>query len=484
MAKSTTAPNSALRLIPSVDQLLRTETAEKLRGSVGAKQLAAMSRAVVAEIRASVRSGASIAGGSPDKQTAESLLHEAERKLGESSERARATGVTQVINATGVVLHTNLGRAPLSDEALEAIEKASRYCNLEYDVFSGSRGRRGARVESLLADLTGAQDALVVNNCASAALLILTVLAKDGETIVSRGELVEIGGDFRIPDVMSTSGTRMVEVGTTNRTHLEDYRRAITDRTRLLMRVHPSNYRIVGFATSPDLSELVHLAREVKLPLYEDAGSGQINDLSCYGVSDEYTVRQLVDAGADVISFSGDKLLGSTQAGLIVGKTSIVDRLRKHPLYRALRSDKLRLAALESALEAYHREVEQTLPVIRMLSLTNDEISERAQRLIEQVKTKEDDGLKISITDSESAIGGGAGPTSKLKTAVIAVAHAVLSADEIERHLRLSKPPIIARISEGQVLVDLRTVFEDEEQHVIESLNKLTQSVGSSPKPE
>jgi L-seryl-tRNA(Ser) seleniumtransferase len=476
MSKSTTAPNTVLRLIPSVDQLLRTETAQKLKKSIGAKQLTAMSRMVVADIRALVRSGVAIAGKPLDRHTAETLLQEAQRKLEEGSERDRSTGLTQVVNATGVVLHTNLGRAPLSDEALHAIKNASRYCNLEYDVFSGSRGRRGARVESLLAQLTGAEDSLVVNNCASAALLILTVLAKDGETIVSRGELVEIGGDFRIPEVMSTSGTRMVEVGTTNRTHLEDYRRAITGETRLLMRVHPSNYRIVGFASSPDLSELVHLAREANLPLYEDAGSGQINDLSAYGVADEFTIRQLIDAGVDVISFSGDKLLGSVQAGLIVGKTTIVSRLRKHPLYRALRSDKLRLAALESALDAYHRELEHnTLPVTRMLSLTSDEIAQRAHQLVADVNNKADGSLRMEITHSESAIGGGAGPTSKLKTAVIALTHTVLSADEIERHLRSSKPPIIARISEGQVLLDLRTVFDDEEQFLIESLKGLQQ---------
>ena len=474
MAKSTRASNPLLRLLPSVDELLRTETAQKLRSSIGAKQLTAMSRTAVADVRSLVRSGSAIAGKPLDKHTAESLLEQAERKLEEASEKDRSTGVTRVINATGVVLHTNLGRAPLSDQALAAIKNASRYCNLEYDTLSGSRGRRGARVESLLAQLTGAEDALVVNNCASAALLILTVLAKDGETIVSRGELVEIGGDFRIPEVMATSGTRMVEVGTTNRTHLDDYRRAIARETRLLMRVHPSNYRIVGFASSPELADLVQLAHEANLPLYEDAGSGQINDLSAYGVTDEYTIAQLVDGGADVISFSGDKLLGSAQAGLIVGKTVMINRLRKHPLYRALRSDKLRLAALEASLEAYHRNDETTLPVTRMLSFTRKEIARRAQKLVERVATRTGDQLRLMIVDSESAVGGGAGPTSELKTAVIAVTHAALSADEIERHLRSWKPPIIGRISEGQVLLDLRTVFADEELFLVESLKALS----------
>jgi L-seryl-tRNA(Ser) seleniumtransferase len=355
--------------------------------------------------------------------------------------------------------------------ALEAIKRVSRYCNLEYDIVSGSRGRRGVRVESLLAQLTGAEDALVVNNCASAVLLILSVLAKDGETIVSRGELVEIGGDFRIPDVMATSGTTMVEVGTTNRTNLEDYRRAITSDTRLLMRVHPSNYRIVGFASSPELSELAQLARERNLLLYEDAGSGQLKDLSDYGVKDEYTVSELVTAGADVVSFSGDKLLGSTQSGLIVGKAAIVNRLRKHPLYRALRIDKLRLAALEASLQSYQMNLENNeLPVMRMLSLTADEARSRAERLVEQLDNEQ---LKVSLLETESAIGGGAGPTSHLKTTAIAVGHTALSAEEIERHLRASKPSIIARISDDRVILDLRTVFEDEEGGLITALNTL-----------
>src|SRR4029079_2973194 len=234
----------------------------------------------------------------------ETLLAEAVRRMEANARREGQSGIKAIINATGVVLHTNLGRAPLSDAARTAMDEAARYCSVEYDLESGSRGGRAARVESILKDLTGAEDALVVNNCAAAALLILTVLARDGETIVSRGELVEIGGDFRVPDVMTNSGTRMIEVGTTNRTHLEDYRRAINANTRLIMRVHPSNYRIVGFASSPSVSELSTLAHEAELPLYEDAGSGQLTDLQKYGVIDEPIVREIVESGADVVSFS------------------------------------------------------------------------------------------------------------------------------------------------------------------------------------
>ena len=473
MPKPTKAASDFLRLIPSVDEVLRTPTGQRLKGSIGSKQLTALARTAVADIRALARSNTAINGRPIEEQTTASLLQEAERRLEAALEQERLTGLTHIINATGVVLHTNLGRAPLSECALEAIRRAARYCNLEYDTATGSRGRRGIRVESLLVQLTGAEEALVVNNCAAAALLVLNVLARDGETIVSRGELVEIGGDFRIPDVMATSGTRMVEVGTTNRTSIDDYRRAITKDTRLLMRVHPSNYRIVGFASSPDLPELAKLAREANLPLYEDAGSGQMTDLSAYGVKDEHSVAELVANGADVVSFSGDKLLGSAQAGLIVGKADLVNRLRKHPLYRALRIDKLRLAALEASLESYQRAVEtEELPVMQMLSLSREDLRSRAQRVVEQI-SNQNTRLKASLLESDSALGGGAGPTANLPTTAISLTHDELSAEDIERRLRASQPPIVGRIFENQVMLDLRTVFPDEESALITAVKSL-----------
>ena len=448
---------SNLRYVPSVDQLLRTDEARELRETIGIKRLTAIARSVTSELRSSIRNGRTVV---TNGNAAESLLGEAVIRMRATAEVESQTGIKRVINATGVLLHTNLGRAALSAAARDAIVEASRFCSLEYDVATGSRGKRGARVESLLKDLTGAEDALVVNNCAAAALLILTVLASDGETIVSRGELVEIGGDFRVPDVMASSGTRMVEVGTTNRTHLEDYRRAINAKTRLIMHVHPSNYRIVGFASSPELVELATLAHERRLLLYEDAGSGQLNDLSAYGLVGEPIVSSIVAEGADVISFSGDKLLGSAQAGLIVGKHAIVDRLREHPLYRALRSDKLRLAALEATLAAHRRDAATTeVPVVQMLALSSEEIGSRAKRLIEEVA---DTSLELTLLPGESAIGGGAGPTANLPTTLIAVSHPHMSAQEIERTLRNHSPAIIGRISEGKVLLDLRTVFPDE----------------------
>ena len=435
--------NDNLRHVPSVDQLLRTDAARELRERVGTRRATNIARSVIAEIRALVRDGAASNG----------LLAEAVRRMEETAERESQSGIKAVINATGVLLHTNLGRAPLSQAARDAIDEAARYCSLEYDLESGARGGRGTRVESLLKDLTGAEDALVVNNCAAAALLILKVLAGDGETIVSRGELVEIGGDFRVPDVMASSGTRMVEVGTTNRTHLHDYQRAINTNTRLIMRVHPSNYRVVGFASTPERAELAALAHDAGLPLYEDGGSGQLADLRQYGVVDEPIVSEIVESGVDVVSFSGDKLLGSAQAGLIVGKREIVQRLRKHPLYRALRSDKLRLAALEATLVSHQRDAAE-VPVNQMLSSTAEELEQRARTVAE--------GLDVELLAGESALGGGAGPTSTFPTTLIAVTHPKKSAQEIEHELRNYSPPIIARISEGKVLLDLRTVFDDQ----------------------
>jgi len=457
MAGQEKSKRATLRDVPSVDQLLRTEAARELRDLVGIRRLTNIARSVTADIRTLIRDNGDFA---------ESLLDEAVKRMEASARREGQAGIKPLINATGVLLHTNLGRAPLSDAARTAMNDAARYCSVEYDVESGMRGGRAARVESLLKDLSGAEDALVVNNCAAAALLILSVLAGDGETIVSRGELVEIGGDFRVPDVMASSGTRMIEVGTTNRTHLEDYGRAINANTRLLMRVHPSNYRIVGFASSPTRAELAALAHERELPLYEDAGSGLLEDLRKFGVIDEPVVREIVKQGVDVVSFSGDKLLGSVQAGLIVGKRNIISRLRKHPLYRALRSDKIRLAALEATLAAHQRDSAQ-VPVMQMLSLTSDELASRAQSVIEGLDAK------FELIPGESTLGGGAGPTSTFLTTLIAITHPQKSAQDIEHQLRTSSPPIIARISEGKVLLDLRTVFPDELPVLKEALRAL-----------
>ena len=463
MADQEKSKRATLRDVPSVDQLLRTDAARELREVVGIRRLTNIARAVTAEIRLSIQNDGS--------EFAESVLAAAVKRMEASVRREGQAGIKPVINATGVLLHTNLGRAPLSEAACNAMNDAARYCSVEYDVESGMRGGRGARVEALLRDLTGAEAALVVNNCAAAALLILSVLASDGETIVSRGELVEIGGDFRVPDVMANSGTGMVEVGTTNRTHIEDYRRAINANTRLLMRVHPSNYRIVGFASAPTRAELASLARETGLPLYEDAGSGLLDDLRRYGVIDEPVVHDIVEQGVDVVSFSGDKLLGSVQAGLIVGKQAIVSRLRKHPLYRALRSDKIRLAALEATLASHQRELANAeVPVMQMLSLTAEELAQRARNVVQSLDSS---SAKFEFVAGESTLGGGAGPTSTFPTTLIAITHPQRSAQDIEHQLRSATPPVISRIAEGKVLLDLRTVFPNELPSLMEALRSL-----------
>jgi L-seryl-tRNA(Ser) seleniumtransferase len=466
-----------LRALPSVDALLRTETARALKATVGALHLTQLARAVTDELRIGFQTKSKTEIETNGDYSREALLKEATRRLKRACLREAASGLRHVINASGVILHTNLGRAPLSEAARRAIaDEASRYCTLEYDLETGERGRRGRRVEELLVELTGAEAALVVNNCAAAALLILTTLAQNGETIVSRGELVEIGGDFRVPDVMMQSGTRLVEVGATNRTRLSDYKQAITENTRLVMRVHPSNYRIVGFTATPSLTELARLAHEANLFIYEDAGSGVILDLSRFGLADEPIISESIKAGADLVSFSGDKLLGAAQAGLIVGRRELVEKLRKHPLYRALRADKLALAALEATLAAFRRDATfDEVPVLRMIALATEEIDKRARSFVSKLQAQSSGvALTCEIIEGQSAIGGGSAPTTHPTTSLIALTHKTLSINALDKALRLSQPPVIARINEGKLLIDLRTVAEDEEPDLLAALIALS----------
>jgi len=460
---------TSLRALPSVDSLLRTETALSIREQIGATRLSSLARQITDELRRemlAIEPGATAETGENGSRA--SLLEEAERRLAAAHLDETTRAMRHVINATGVVLHTNLGRAPLSDGARRAItDAAAGYCNLEYDIASGERGRRGPQVEDLLAALTGAEAALVVNNCAAAALLVLTALAREGDTIVSRGELVEIGGDFRVPDVMAQSGTRMIEVGTTNRTRLSDYRKAICETTRLIMRVHASNYRIIGFTKTPTLKELADLAHDTGLVFYEDAGSGALLDFTEYGIDGEPVIRNSIAAGADVVSFSGDKLLGGPQAGLLVGRSQIIERMRSHPLYRALRADKLRLAALEATLDAYARDASASeVPAHRFIALSAASIKKRAEKMIRRLRKKIPEGVELDTVAGESAAGGGSGPTSRLPTVLISIFHSGLTPNQIEATLRRAAPPVIARIVDDRVLLDLRTVSESEQPDI------------------
>ena len=399
-----------------------------------------------------------------------------------------------LVNATGVILHTNLGRAPLAAAALDRVRAtAGAYSNLEFDLSTGERGKRdvhvdrlfqkllasdraGDRVEAGLgpasAERSSAISTIVVNNNAAAVLLALNSLAEGGEVIVSRGELVEIGGSFRIPDVMSKSSATLREVGTTNRTRIADYESAINDRTRLLLRVHRSNFEITGFTEQPGLDELVGLARRRNLPLMEDLGSGALFDLGSAGVNGEPGVLDSLRAGVDIVTYSGDKLLGGPQAGLISGRADLVARLRSNSLFRALRVDKLTYAALEATLVAYVKRDHDAVPVLRMLRLPKDEIARRAKGLVAKVQTAQAK-LKMTLCDGESVIGGGAAPSAVLPTRLIALTHADLSADELSARLRTSTPPVIARVEEGRVLLDLRTVFPEQDTVLVEALSLL-----------
>ncbi|HKX31030.1 MAG TPA: L-seryl-tRNA(Sec) selenium transferase [Blastocatellia bacterium] len=381
----------------------------------------------------------------------------------------------RVVNATGVIIHTNLGRAPLARAAVEAMaEVGSHYSNLEYDLDRGERGSREHHCQQLLARLAGSEAALVVNNNAAAVLLILNTLATGGEVIVSRGELVEIGGSFRIPDVMERSGARLREVGTTNRTYIGDYEQAINENTRLLLRVHPSNYRILGFTGRPSVQEIADLGRRAGIPTFEDLGSGCLIDLNRYGVTDEPVVAESLRAGISIVSFSGDKMLGGPQAGIVAGSAALIDRVRKNPLMRALRVDKTTYAAIEATLRLYEQgRAESEVPVIRAMAATADGLRVRAMRLKERMMTATDGALEIALEEGESMIGAGSAPHVTLPTVLIAIRARGLSASSLHDRLRHQTIPIITRTERDRVLIDLRTVESEEEGLILEALSSI-----------
>jgi L-seryl-tRNA(Ser) seleniumtransferase len=453
-----------LRQIPSVDELLAQPRLAALARQVDRELLVEITRTVLAEVRGRITGeGAVIALDS-------STLEE---RIASMVEQVLASSLQPVINATGVILHTNLGRAPLSSAAADEIRRsATSYSNLEYDLEAGTRGKRDVHVAEMLARLTGVESAIVVNNCAAAVLLVLAALAKGGEVLVSRGELIEIGDGFRIPEIMAQSGAVLREVGTTNRTRIVDYESAINENTRLLLRVHPSNFTITGFAEKPSLEELVSLGQRTGLPVVEDLGSGCLVDLSNAGIS-EPTVRQSVDAGVSIVMFSGDKLLGGPQAGIIAGKKELVTRVRRHPLFRALRVDKLTTAALAATLGAYLRGAVDEIPALRMIRVSVQEIKRRAENFLRELTPELPLGeVELEITDGSSLAGGGSTPTQSLPTKLIRIASARYSASQLEQRLRRAPVGIsvIARVEDDRLTIDLRTVFPEQDPLLVKTL--------------
>jgi len=456
-------PNSeGLSAIPSVDMMLSEAT--DLISHFGRTSVINEIRVILDELRSE------LLASEYSSSTRDELSKIALERVNSSLNSVRSARLRRVINATGVVIHTNLGRAPLSEKAVNALVEVARgYSNLEFDVAEGVRGKRGADVESMVCQLTGAEAAIVVNNCAAAAFFVLSAFAAGGEVIVSRGELVEIGGDFRVPDVLERSGATLREVGTTNRTKAVDYAKAIGDSTKMILRVHPSNYRIVGFTAAPTLDELVNVARENNVVLFEDIGSGAIADVANYGVTDEPSPAESIKSGIDIVAFSGDKLLGGPQSGIIVGRRDLIDKLCKHPLYRALRVDKLTLAALGATLDSYIRGTESDeIPVIKMLAASADEIRSRAEAFIASIP--ENTSLTFEIIEGTSAIGGGSAPTSHPKTWLIAISKHNTTADSLAAQLRANDLPIITRIGNDRVLIDLRTVLESDVEILLNAL--------------
>ena len=453
--KTGTAKQDLLQMIPQVDEALGWLSKETDAPIVLVKQSV---REVLDELRQRILAGKKVTKTElSEKKLVPTILTKLDQKLGPNFKR--------VINATGVVIHTNLGRSVLPADASETLVQAAiRYSNLEFDLTTGKRGSRYSLVEQLLCDLTGAEAALVVNNNAAAVLLVLETLAKGREVIVSRGQLVEIGGSFRVPDVMAKSGARLVEVGATNRTHLKDYENAITEDTSMLLKVHASNFEIVGFTKEVPVEELVELAGKRGLLVMEDLGSGCFIDLSRYGLRKEPTVQEVVKAGVDVVTFSGDKLLGGPQAGIIVGKRKIIDCIKKNQLNRALRIDKFTLAALESVLRLYfdHETVLQAIPTLAMLTAPLDTIGRRAQRLSRRIKKSLALKCSVTVMATGSMVGGGALPAQALESRAVVLDPLDRSVNDLEEQLRVGAVPVIGRIEEDRYLLDMRTVADDE----------------------
>src|SRR5580700_274918 len=461
-----TDQTALLRNVPSVDELLLRPRVAELCADVDRGFVVETIREVLADLRREIVAGVVREETMLSGDAAEKRIVAAVGKQFEASLRP-------VINASGVILHTNLGRAPLASAVASEIQRSvTRYSNLEYDLAAGARGKRDVHTSRLIERLSGAEAAIVVNNCAAAVLLTLAALARGGEVIVSRGELIEIGDGFRIPEIMEQSGAVLREVGTTNRTRIADYENAINEKTCVILRVHPSNFTVSGFTEKPEVAELIALGQRSRLPVVEDLGSGCLVDLSPVGIS-EPTARQSVEAGFSLVLFSGDKMLGGPQAGVIAGKKELVQKVRRHPLFRALRVDKLTIAAMEATLRGYLRGAWAEIPALRMMRMSLEEISTRTDAFYKMLSAKITDAdAEVEIADGRSLVGGGSTPAQSLPTKVVRIASARYSSSDLELRLRSGAiaAPVIARIEDDRLLLDLRTVFPEQEAALTETL--------------
>ncbi len=467
----TQARKNILRFIPAVDEVLKHPSIQELIVGFSRKLVLTLIRDELDGLRKKILAQEIVS--SPDRGTTLKILVD---QIVQKAKNTNLLHLGKVINATGIIIHTNLGRAPLLRRAVENIGGvAEGYCNLEYELEKGERGSRYMHVEKILEELSGAESALVVNNNAAAVLVVLNTLAQGHEAIVSRGELIEIGGSFRLPDIMRQSGCALKEVGTTNKTKLSDYERGISQETRLFLTAHTSNYRILGFTEQVALKDLVGLGRTFNIPVMKDLGSGNFVDLTPYGLEDEPTVMETISSGVDVVTFSGDKLLGGPQAGIIVGKKKYLDEIKKNPLLRALRVDKFTLAALEVTLREYFdpEKAVKSIPVLEMLTVTPEELKKKAKTLFRQITRKAKDAYEMSVEKDFSQAGGGSLPLQTLPTWVVTLIPRSFSVAELDKRLRKHHPPIVARINQERFLIDVRTVFTHEMPIISKALERV-----------
>ncbi|MEN8730586.1 MAG: L-seryl-tRNA(Sec) selenium transferase [Desulfuromonadales bacterium] len=456
-----------LRTLPAIDKLLATPQLTELAKFQPHQLIVEAAQRIVDDLRGQLLDEAAPLPGL-ELETVAGQVTALVSELSKPSLR-------RVINVTGTLLHTNLGRAPLCQDALNAITDISQgYSNLEYDLEAGQRGKRFMHVEELICRLTGGEAATVVNNNAGAVMLALAALAGGHSALVSRGELIEIGGSFRIPDIMAASGVKLVEVGTTNKTHLDDYRDTISKQTALILKVHTSNYRILGFTETVSSEALAELAREHDIPVLEDLGSGLLIDLNAYGLPKEPTVREALKTGIDLVTFSGDKLLGGPQAGIIVGRRAVIGKIRKHPMARALRIDKLTLAALEATLRHYldPQKALTAIPTLQMLAVPAEDLQQRCDNLLPRLQKALGEAAELNVCEACATVGGGALPLAELPGWVIALAPRSISLNQLTNRLRQGDPPVIGRVQDGRFLIDPRTLNDEDEQDLLRALEE------------